>query len=42
MLISLLAPIFGTSIVGLFGRLFGRRGSMIITTSGLGISFFYS
>ena len=42
MLISLLAPVLGTSIAGLFGRLFGRRGSMVITTSGLGISFIYS
>lgn len=42
MLISLLAPVLGTGIVGLFGRLFGCRGSMIITTSGLGISFVYS
>ena len=42
MLISFLAPILGTCIVGIWGRLFGRWGGMLISVSGLGISFIYS
>ena len=42
MLISLTAPILGALIVLGFGRLFGRRGGVLITIVGLGLSFVYS
>jgi len=41
-LIPLMSPIIGAVTVGLFGRFLGRRGSIFIATSGLGIAFLAS
>lgn len=41
-LTSLLAPITGAVISGIFGRFLGRRGSILITTNGLLLAFLVS